>query len=234
MPSLETELAQLPRLGSMRLPLAIPRLLAAGRPAVGYPFPWIVCTWMAGEPATPERLRDPRQTTRELADVIRALQAADTAGGPPARGRGGPLAPRDAAMRRAVDTMGARVDRTRVLALWEDALAAAPWTARGVWLHGDLDARNVLARDGGIAAVIDWGSCAVGDPACDVMVAWKMVPSSLRAAFREALAVDDATWRRARGWALSQALIALAYYTRENNAVLVDEAWRWLGEVLME
>ncbi|MEK7863334.1 MAG: phosphotransferase, partial [Chloroflexota bacterium] len=94
--------------------------------------------------------------------------------------------------------------------------------------------RNVLARAGRIHAVIDFGSLAVGDPACDVMVAWKMLSPAARPIFRGAVDVDEATWTRARGWTLSQSLIALGYYTRETNAVLVDEAWRWLDAVLAE
>ena len=46
--------------------------------------------------------------------------------------------------------------------------------------------------------------------------------------------VDDATWARGRGWALSQALIALPYYTLETNPTLVREAQRWLAEVLAD
>jgi aminoglycoside phosphotransferase (APT) family kinase protein len=51
---------------------------------------------------------------------------------------------------------------------------------------------------------------------------------------RSALAVDESTWARARGWALSQAVVALAYYTLETNRVLVLEARRWLAEVLAD
>lgn len=231
-PSLEKELAYLPRLRD--LPLAIPKVLVRGEPGEGYPFPWAVLCWVAGEMATAEHLADPDDAMRALAAFIHTLRRQETTGGPPPGGRGGPLAPRDAAMRGAVGAMGECIDGRAVLALWEDALAAPVWAGPGVWIHGDLDSRNVLASGGRICGVVDWGSCAVGDPACDVMVAWKMVPRGLRDVFRQLLAVDDATWRRARGWVLSQALIALGYYTHENNAVLVDEAWRWLNEVLAE
>jgi aminoglycoside phosphotransferase (APT) family kinase protein len=82
--------------------------------------------------------------------------------------------------------------------------------------------------------VIDWGSMGVGDPACDVLVAWKLHSREARDAFREALPTDDATWERARGWAVSQAVAALAYYTPENNPTLYREAERWLELVLSE
>jgi GrpB-like predicted nucleotidyltransferase (UPF0157 family) len=103
-----------------------------------------------------------------------------------------------------------------------------------VWHHGDLDARNWLVRHGRVAAVLDWSCMGVGDPACDVMVAWKLSSGEARAAFRAALDVDDDTWARARGWALSQGIGATAYYTLENNRVLVLEGRRWLDDVLSD
>lgn len=52
--------------------------------------------------------------------------------------------------------------------------------------------------------------------------------------FRAELSIDEATWARGRGWALSQAMMALSYYTLETNAVLVREAHRWMAEVLAD
>jgi aminoglycoside phosphotransferase (APT) family kinase protein len=147
------------------------------------------------------------------------------------RGRGIPLAERDDEIRYWL----ARFDGDpRVTAEWERALAAPPWGGPPVWHHGDLDVRNWLVREGRICGVIDWGSMGVGDPACDVMVAWKLHSAEARDAFRETLPTDDATWERARGWALSQAVAALAYYTPENNAALYHEAERWLELALSE
>jgi aminoglycoside phosphotransferase (APT) family kinase protein len=134
----------------------------------------------------------------------------------------------------ALDVLRDDLDLEAVTAAWEDALAAPEWEGAAVWIHGDLDRRNVLVAGGRISAVLDWGSMAVGDPACDVMVAWKLFPAGVRQEFRELLAVDDATWERARGWALSQALIALGYYTLETNPSLVREAWSWLAEALAD
>src|SRR6185312_12713415 len=73
------------------------------------------------------------------------------------------------------------------------------------------------------------GTMGVGDPACDVMVAWKLHSADARDAFREALTPDDATWERARGWALSQAIGAVTYYTPENNPSLYHEGEAWLA-----
>jgi aminoglycoside phosphotransferase (APT) family kinase protein len=232
-PGLRKELRWLPTLAP-RIPLPVPVPLANGVPGEGYPFEWGVVRWLDGEPAIPGRLADAHQTTLDLASFLESLQRIDATEGPAPGGRGGPLAPRDVPMRAAIAQLGDRIDARAVTAMWEDALRAPAWNRPGVWIHGDLDARNVLARNGRVSGVVDWGSMAIGDVACDVMVAWKMVPAGERKTFRRVLGVDDATWRRARGWAISQSIIALGYYTRENNPVLVGEAWGWYREAIAD
>jgi aminoglycoside phosphotransferase (APT) family kinase protein len=221
------EVDWLPALAPL-LPLEIPVPVVQGRPTGDYPWFWDVYTWVDGATAFVEEI-DTIQAARDLAAFIAALQQADPAGAP--RGRGIPLAERD----EEIQYWLARFDGDpAVTAEWERALAAPPWDGPPVWHHGDLDARNWLVRNGRISGVIDWGSMGVGDPACDVMVAWKLHSSAARDAFREALPTDAATWERARGWVLSQAVAALAYYTPENNATLYREAETWLELVLSE
>jgi aminoglycoside phosphotransferase (APT) family kinase protein len=233
--ALEKEVEWLPRLGP-RLPLAAPVPVAVGEPDDGFPFPWAVYTWLHGEPATPGRIADPDRAASDLARFLMALRALDAASGPgPGEHnvfRGEPLRLRDESTRRALTALGDLVDAHVLTAVWERALAAPDWDGPPVWIHGDLDSRNLLARDGRLSGVLDWGCLGVGDPACDVMVAWKTLPAEARVSFRTELGVDDATWARAHGWALSQAVGALSYYTDETNAVLVTEARRWLDEVL--
>jgi aminoglycoside phosphotransferase (APT) family kinase protein len=221
------EVEWLPRLAPL-LPLEIPVPVSQGQPTAGYPWYWDVHTWVEGESASVEQI-DAIQAARDLATFIAALQRADPTGAP--AGRGIPLAKRDEEIRYWL----ARYDGDpAVTAGWERALAAPAWDGPPVWHHGDLDVRNWLVRDGQIRGVIDWGSMGVGDPACEVMVAWKLHSGAARDAFREALPVDDATWERARGWALSQAVAILAYYTPENNPTLYREAENWLELALSE
>jgi aminoglycoside phosphotransferase (APT) family kinase protein len=221
------ELDWLPRLAP-RLPLEVPVPVAQGRPTAEYPWFWDVYTWLEGETVPVEEI-DTIKAARDLAAFVGALQQVDPAGAPP--GRGIPLAERDKEIRYWL----ARFDGDpAVTGEWERALAAPPWRGPPVWHHGDLDVRNWLVRDGRISGVIDWDSMGVGDPACDVMVAWKLHSRAARDAFRESLPVDEATWERARGWALSQAVAALAYYTPENNPTLYREAESWLELVLSE
>jgi aminoglycoside phosphotransferase (APT) family kinase protein len=227
------EHAWLPRLAS-HLSLSVPTPLALGEPAEGYPWHWSVCTWLSGEPAVSRGLADSDATVKDLARFIRELQGIDSSGGPPPDGRGEPLDSRDEACRESIALLGSRVDRSRLEAEWDVALEAPEWSAPGMWLHGDLDARNLLATDRRLSGVLDWGALAVGDPAADVMVAWKMFDVERRERFRGELAVDDATWVRARGWVLSQAVMILSYYTLETNAVLVLEAESWLSELFAD
>jgi aminoglycoside phosphotransferase (APT) family kinase protein len=217
----------LPRIAP-KLPVRVPLPLAQGRPSEGYPWFWEVHTWVAGD-TVPVDAIDTMQAARDLAALVEALQHLDPAGGPP--GRGIPLSERDAEIRHWLARFNGDPIVTRE---WDRALAAPPWPGPPVWHHGDLDARNWLVRDGRISAVIDWGSMGVGDPACDVMVAWKLHSPEARDAFRQSLPTDEATWERARGWVLSQAVAILAYYTPENNPILFHEAESWLDMVLSE
>jgi len=222
------ELEWLPRLAPL-LPVEIPVPVAQGRPSDAYPWFWEIHTWIEGETLPVEEI-DAIQAARDLAALVRALQQIETDGGEPV-GRGEPLAGRDSAFRRWLEHFDGD---PRVTTEWERALAAPPWDGPPVWHHGDLDCRNWLVRESRVGAVIDWGSMGVGDPACDVMVAWKLHSAAARDAFRDALPTDDATWQRARGWAVSQAVGALSYYTPENNPSLYREGEHWLELVLSE
>jgi aminoglycoside phosphotransferase (APT) family kinase protein len=218
------------------LPLSVPEPLARGLPVEGYPWTWSIYRWLEGEPATAERIADESRLAVDLAALVAALQRIDANGGPPPSElnafRGEALVMRDDATRASIAILSGRIDVAAATALWEEALEAPEWERPAVWIHGDLDARNLLVREGRLCAVIDWGCVGVGDPACDLMVAWKMLSADTRDSFREVLSVDDATWARSQGWALSQAVGALSYYTLETNRELVREGERWLAEVL--
>jgi aminoglycoside phosphotransferase (APT) family kinase protein len=231
----EREHRWLPRLAP-HLPLAIPTPLAMGLPAEGYPWNWSVYRWLEGENATRERLNDLGQAATDLAQFIAALQQIDPTGGPRAgveSSRGVPLAARDAPTRAAIAALHGVLDTDAVTAQWEAALSAPVWRGRGVWVHGDLNEGNLLARHGRLSAVIDFGAMGVGDPACELMVAWTLLNAGARDVFRAALPFDDATWVRGRGWALSWGLIVLPYYEHTNPG-LCRIAEHTIGEVLAD
>jgi aminoglycoside phosphotransferase (APT) family kinase protein len=225
----------LPRLAPF-LTLAVPVPVADGTPTDDFPWPWCVYRWLQGEDATTARIADLRLAAADLAGFVAALQRIDPTGGPPPGEhnffRGEALAARDAAVRASIDALRDEIDVGAVTAAWEAALAATEWRDPPVWIHGDIDSRNLLVVQGRVSALIDFGSLGVGDPACDVMVAWKVLSAETRDIFRAALAIDDSTWARGRGWALSQALNALSYYTLDTNPVLVRESRRWMAEVM--
>jgi aminoglycoside phosphotransferase (APT) family kinase protein len=87
-----------------------------------------------------------------------------------------------------------------------------------VWVHGDVTNSNLLVRDGRLCAVLDFGCSAVGDPACDLAIAWTFFTGDGRRAFRDALALDEGTWARGRGWALWKALITHVGVLRSGGA----------------
>ncbi len=232
--SLAREWRWLPRIGP-QLPLAVPEVLAEGIPGEGYPSSWSVYSWVPGERVALDRIRDQEEFATELSGFIAALQQIDPTDGPtPGRhngGRGEPLAQRDAQTRAWFAELEGRTDTSVLTAVWEDALRTPLWNRPPVWIHGDLDAQNLLMTDGRLTGAIDFGCLAVGDPACDVMVAWKLLTAHGREVFRSKLSIDDATWARSRGWVASQAAGVIAYYTEDNHPVLVRAARHWVAEL---
>ncbi len=71
-----------------------------------------------------------------------------------------------------------------------------------MWFHGDMAVNNLLVHEGRLVGVIDFGCCGVGDPACDLVLAWTLFSGESRAVFRAGLAADTRLWARARGWAV--------------------------------
>lgn len=224
----------LPRLAPA-LPSAVPVPVAKGVPSGRYPFSWSVYRWLEG--ATPKHGIDDGELAADLARFVAALRRIDANGGPPAGeqnfGRGAPLARREPPTRAAIAELEGRLDIRVVTAAWEDALAAPVWRDAPVWVHGDLTPENLLIRDGRLAAVIDFGCLGVGDPACDLMVAWSVLTGEARSVFRSTLDVDDATWARGRGWALSTALIALPYYADTHPPRAANARYR-IAEILAD
>lgn len=230
----EKEHRWLPRLAPL-LPLPIPVPLAMGVPANGYPWHWSVYRWLEGENATIKSIADLQQFATTLAQFLAALQRIDPADGPPPGQhnffRGGPLTTYDSETRDAIATLRGRIDADAVTAVWEAALRAT-WHGPPVWLHGDVSAGNLLVENGRLNAVIDFGCTAVGDPACDLTIAWTLFPGESRDAFREALPLDRATWARGRGWALWKGLITLVKHT--TNPTKARNARGVIDDVLVD
>lgn len=232
---IEKEHRWLPRLAP--LPLEIPTPIALGRPSNEYPWRWSVYTWLTGESAITATIDDERAAALAIAGFVAALQRINPTSGPEPGshnfGRGVPLAKRDRYLRAALASLDGELDVGAVSVAWECALDANVWTNAPVWIHGDLAPGNLLVRNGSITGVIDFGGLAVGDPACDLMVAWNFLTGNARAAFKFALNPDEATWARGRGWALSMSVIALPYYLK-TNPVIVENSRRTIAAVLSD
>jgi aminoglycoside phosphotransferase (APT) family kinase protein len=207
---IQSELRWLPELAP-RLPLPVPVPVRVGRPGTGYPWSWSVVAWMDGADAATDPPRDPLDAARVLGAFLSALHQPAPPGAPANGFRGGPLADRDEIMRRDLGRLPADVDADRALAEWEAALALDPYDGPPVWLHGDLHPANLVVHEGRLAGVVDFGDLTAGDPATDLLVAWSLLPFDAHPIFRAAAGgADDATWRRARGWALTHAVACLA------------------------
>ena len=231
----EKEHHWLPRLAP-HLPLPIPVPLAMGQPADGYPWHWSVYRWLDGEVASIECIADLRQFAIDLAEFLVALYRIDATGGPPPGPqnfyRGGSLTVYDDETRQAIAALEGAIDTKAATAVWEAALAAT-WRGSPVWVHGDVAAGNLLVRDGRLSAVIDFGTSGVGDPACDLAIAWTLLAGESRETFRAALPLDDGTWTRGRGWTLWKALITLAALP-DANALAASASRRIADHVLAE
>ena len=213
-----------------RLPLPVPVPQRLGAPSARYPHPWIVTTWVPGTPADRAPVTSSDAAADVLAAFVTAMHQPAPAEAPEGRGRGGPLAQvvnavarqfmfkamTDACAAVAAIEQQPAPDPRAVRAIWDDAVAAPRWEGAPLWLHGDLHPANVLTADGTLCGVVDFGDLCAGDPALDLAAAWILLPD--REAidrFRSAcpLAADEATWRRARGWAVWRASGSLAIAT---------------------
>jgi aminoglycoside phosphotransferase (APT) family kinase protein len=221
--TIETEARWLPRLAPI-LPVPVPEVVTVGQPGFGYPERWAVTGWIAGRgPATPEPPGPSADALAgDLASFVTALHAAEVpaeAGDDPALWsyRARPLSDIDANIRQYVeDCRGLTdlpIDLDACLEIWAEAVALpAPADEPARWVHADLLAENLLVRDGRLAAVLDFGGLAVGDPSVDLVVAWEVLGPGARQLFRSSLALDDITWLRGRGWALAIAVMTFPYY----------------------
>lgn len=195
------------------LPLRIPEPVAMGQPGEGFARKWSIYRWIEGETASTGRIASLTTFASSLAGFLGALHAIDARGGPPPGThnsfRGGAIGTYDTQTRHSIQLLADEINPEAATDVWEAALAST-WDRIPVWVHGDVTASNLLVADRELRAVIDFGCAAVGDPACDLVMAWTFFTDESRAVFRRASALDEATWARGRGWALWKALITLA------------------------
>lgn len=198
------------------LPLELPVPVGDGRPSADYPWPWTVYPWLTG--ANPGIGSAPDDLVDDLIQFRRAL-AEVPIDGAPAAGRGEPIRLRDrqnrAGLQKLVDISETATPLDALASCWDEIVTAEDHVGPAEWVHGDLTPGNVLLRPGR-AAVIDWTLMGVGDPAVELLPAWNLFDGNQRRRYRETLGIDDNTWLRGRGWAMTMSLAALPYYRVTN------------------
>jgi aminoglycoside phosphotransferase (APT) family kinase protein len=230
--TVDHEATWLPRLAPL-VPVPIPEVVALGEPAEGYPWRWAIHRWMAGDVLIEAEATDPEGLAGDLAAFVTALRKVDLKDGPAAY-RGGSLHTVDAETRSAIEALRRTdepFDADAILAAWTAALAVPEWSGKPCWTHSDLMPSNLLAARGRLTAVLDFGTTGVGDPAIDLIPAWNLLLPRARQVFRDGVDVDEATWSRGLGWALSMAVIQLPYY-RHTNLIISANARYVIGQVL--
>lgn len=221
------------------LTIPIPTPVAMGVPSKDYPWHWSVYRWLEGATASIEKIEDMNLFATDLAKFLMELQSTDSTGGPIAGEhsfyRGGPLVTYDSETQQAIRILSKTTDRltiSTISEIWSEALNNT-WQNASVWVHGDIAVGNLLVKEGRLCAVIDFGQLAIGDPACDLVIAWTFFKNQSRNVFREALRLDDATWARARGWALWKALIVCAKLPG-TNPLDIEKSWNVIEEVILD
>jgi aminoglycoside phosphotransferase (APT) family kinase protein len=231
----EREHHWLPRLAPL-LPLSIPAPLAMGEPEQGCPWRWSVYRWLPGKTAAPERIGDMLQVAKDLGEFLLALQHIDPTDGPPPGQhnfyRGGSLGTYDDEARRAITALKGAIDADAAMEAWEEALSAN-WQGSPTWFHGDVSSGNLLVEGARLSAVIDFGQFGVGDPACDLSIAWTFFQDESRLVFRTIVKPDPGMWSRGRGWTLWKALTVAAGLT-QTNAIESARPLQIIDEILAE
>ena len=207
----ENEARWLPMLAPT-LPLPVPAPLFLGEPGRGYPWRWVISPWIPGEPVGEREPLDPVVAAEGLAAFLAALHQPAPPSAPRNQFRGIPLRDRDPTTRQRIRALESQLDATALLEIWDESLEMPGHSGPPRWLHGDLHPLNLLAENGRLTGVIDFGDITSGDPATDLAVAWMLFArpnrESFRALYRDE---DDDLWLRARGWAVSLATSYLAH-----------------------
>ncbi len=212
----------LPQLAK-RLSASIPAPIKMGKPSTDYPYPFSIYKWLPGKSINLLTLtpQDKEQLAFDLAKFLKELQAITDVEGPdPGQHnwwRGDHVSVYDKGAREQIAELVEIIDASKALALWDRA-CETKWDKKPVWIHGDFAIGNILMDGGKLSAVIDFGGAAVGDPACDLVIAWTYLSGKARKIFIAEMGMDQDTWLRARAWALWKATFELCQISDKNSS----------------
>lgn len=203
-------------------PLEVSQLFGIGHPFSGYDGVWSLWTWLEGQSLDLLLEEDPtgcdlNGLAVDLARVLKTHQSMPTQGSSwSGNGRGGhPLADTDW-VRTSIQRSAHLIDPVVATQVWESALDAPAHEGAIVSINGDPMPGNFLVSNGRLSGMIDIAEPVAGDPASDLQPAWVVFDEPHRSAFRDAMGLDDAAWRRGRGWAFEMAIGGLHYYEHTN------------------
>ena len=215
------------------LPVPVPAPVATGQPTQEYPCPWSVRHWMVGDAPDSDPRLDRTRFADDLGAFLQELRTVPVHDGPTAGlhsfYRGCHPSVYGDQVQQALIELADQVDVDACKAIWRAALRSA-WSTAPVWFHGDVAVGNLLTTEGRLSAVIDFGTCGIGDPACDLVIAWTFLRDDERKIFHEAVGLPDDAWARGRGWALWKALITIT----EPESPQYETQTRTLVELLEE
>ncbi|MDO8953640.1 MAG: aminoglycoside phosphotransferase family protein [Gammaproteobacteria bacterium] len=227
----------LPKIAS-HLPLPIPQPIAMGVPSVDYPWNWSIYKWLEGKSANSLEHSDADLETiaMQLAQFLSDFHKLNTAGAP-APGlhnwwRAAHTSIYDAETRFLIDKLKGFINADDSRSLWQRALNSK-WDRDPVWVHGDVASGNLLVKENRLSAVIDFGCMGIGDPACDLTIAWTFFRGKSRGIFKENLHLDEETWARARGWAMWKALYTISELENKSGTALAKQQ-QIIDAVMME
>ncbi|MDQ2796546.1 MAG: aminoglycoside phosphotransferase family protein [Actinomycetota bacterium] len=222
--AIDKEAKYLPLIASA-ISVQLPVIVAVGEPDLDYPERWSVLRWINGQTPVAPVPPGPDATglALDLAAVVAELRAAvvpRAAHADPALSsyRGGPIRAIDTGVRQYLAGCRAlgdlQLDFDACDRFWTEAMSVPepPSDSAPRWIHADLLAENVLLRGGRLAAILDFGGLALGDPSVDLIAAWELLNAEDRAIFRSTLDIDDAEWERGRAWAFAIAVMTFPYY----------------------
>lgn len=229
--SIDKEYEWVPKLATvLKTPISEP--IFKGQPNSSYPWPWMITQWNEGLNPVFEQTNEYKLLAVDLANFINQLHMVKLEGGPKSR-RGVPLIQLDTDTRQAISELDGEINISQISDLWLQLSTTPSWCKELVWVHGDILPGNVLIQNNRLSAVIDFSDVGIGDPACDLVIAWSLLNEHSRNVFKRNLVnIDEDTWQRGRGWALSIALILLPYY-KNTNPTLATLARRILQQVMV-
>lgn len=225
----------LPKLAP-HLSFEIPAPIKMGHPSQDYPYPFSIYKWLQGRSINliDKKTIDLEKLAFNMAKFLKELQAIkDVAGPMPGQHnwwRGSHISVYDKDAREQIAALSEIIDSDKAMDLWIRALNTK-WKKDPVWIHGDFAIGNLLLKDGKLSAVIDFGGMGMGDPACDLVIAWTYLEGSSREIFIKEMNLDEDTWLRAKAWALWKASFVLCELENK-NVTEAHEQLKIIEEVL--